>query len=132
MVWLIDCDGAAGQFWEALSDKNEQLNPQEYSLHTVSSKMEIAEEMPKLDITPERLEENRLKHEPEKEIQHRVVFDQNFGRYVCLHCGVDIDTNIPPHELKESPEAGGGLSGTHYDYDEDYMEQNYWPPKLDK
>lgn len=44
LVWLVDGDGPAGQFWEALSDKNEQLNPQEYSLRTVSSKEEIAEE----------------------------------------------------------------------------------------
>lgn len=43
----------------------------------------ISEEMPELDITPERLEEDRLKHDP------------------------------------ESP-------------DDEYMKQNYWPPKIDK
>lgn len=42
---MIDGDGPAGPFWEALSEKNEELNPEEYSLHTKSihsDKKEIA------------------------------------------------------------------------------------------
>ena len=40
---LLDSDGPAGKFWEAVQERNEELNPEEYSSGQ-ESKEEIAEE----------------------------------------------------------------------------------------
>jgi hypothetical protein len=66
LLKILHNTGLNSMFMTALRKNNKRINPKE-DLAEVISRVEVwDEEMPLLDITPEQLEEDRLKQDPDE------------------------------------------------------------------